>query len=178
MNEEIVFGTGCFWCTEAEFRRVKGVISVTPGYAGGETKNPTYESVSSGKTGHAEVTKIEFDPKIISLPTLLKMFWKIHDPTSLNKQGNDVGPQYRSIILYTSEQQKKMVEASKNQLEEAKTYETPIVTEIKKLEKFYPAEEYHLNYFDKNAHQPYCSLVITPKIKKFKEEFKEFLKKD
>ena len=176
MTEIIVFGTGCFWCTEAEFKRIKGVISVTPGYAGGETENPTYESVSTGTTGHAEVTRLEFDPSVISFSDLLNMFWTIHDPTSLNKQGNDVGPQYRSLILYTTDQQKEIIESSKMVWEKSHQLETPIVTETKKLEKFYPAEEYHLDYYSKNIHQPYCSLVIAPKLKKFDQEFKKFLK--
>lgn len=176
MNEIIVFGTGCFWCTEAEFKRIKGVVNVTLGYAGGNTINPTYESVSTGETGHAEVIKIEFDSSIISFTDLLTMFWKIHDPSSLNKQGNDVGPQYRSLILYTTDKQRELIETSKKGLEQNHEYETPIVTEVMKLEKFYPAEEYHQNYYDKNAHQPYCSLVIAPKLRKFDQEFKEFLK--
>lgn len=176
MTETIVFGTGCFWCTEAEFKRIKGVTSVTPGYAGGKSENPTYESVSTGTTGHAEVTKLEFDPSIISFSDLLNMFWEIHDPTSLNRQGNDIGPQYRSIILYTTEEQKKRIEISKKIIEQSEDLKKPIVTEIKKLEKFYPAEEYHQDYYTKNQHQPYCSLVIAPKLRKFDQEFKEFLK--
>lgn len=175
MNEIIVFGTGCFWCAEAEFKRVKGVIKVTPGYSGGETVNPTYETVSTGTTGHAEVNMVEFDPTIISFFDLLNMFWKIHDPTSLNKQGNDVGTQYRSLILYTTDHQKELIDHSKKIIEEEHKFKTPIVTEIKKLEKFYPAEEYHQDYYNKNAHQPYCSLVIGPKLRQFSLEFKKFL---
>ena len=174
MNEIVVFGTGCFWCSEAAFKKVTGVVQVTPGYAGGQSENPNYESVSTGETGHAEVIKIEFDPKIISFDNLLEMFWQIHDPTSLNKQGNDVGTQYRSIILFTTDKQKEAIDASIRTLKEFNN--KPIVTEVKKLERFYPAEEYHNDYYSKNMHQPYCSLVIAPKIKKFEQEFKRFIK--
>jgi peptide-methionine (S)-S-oxide reductase len=158
-NEEIVFGTGCFWCTEAIFKRLEGVVETIVGYAGGTIINPNYETVCSGKTGHAEVTKIVFDPNVITLEKLLDVFWKVHDPTSLNRQGNDVGTQYRSIILYTNEDQRLAAERSKEKINGA-------VTEIIKLEKFYPAEDYHADYFAKNGSQPYCQMVIRPKVEK------------
>lgn len=163
MQPEIAFfGCGCFWCSEAVFSRKKGVISATPGYAGGWEKNPSYRAVCSGKTGHAEMIRIEFDPRIVSYEELLDLFWKIHDPTSLNRQGNDVGEQYRSIILYTSEKQKeKALQSMKNV---AKAYAQPIVTELKQFEIFYEAEKYHKRYFEKNQSEAYCQLVIAPKI--------------
>ncbi len=171
-NVEIaVFGGGCFWCTEAIFLKLRGVISVMPGYAGGTVKDPNYYEVGSGTTGHAEVIKIEFDPSVISYENLLDVFWHVHNPTSLNRQGADIGTEYRSIILYTSEEQKQKIEASKKQLEESKEYENPIVTEVQKLDSFYDAESYHKNYFDKNKEQPYCQLVIAPKIKHFLEKY-------
>lgn len=139
MNQTAVFGAGCFWCTEAVFSRLKGVVSVNPGYAGGTKQNPSYDEVSSGTTGHAEVAKIEFDPKIISFKTLLDVYWTVHDPTSLNRQGNDEGTQYRSVILYTSDQQKKLAKEAIKSLEKEKVFERPIVTELKPLEKFYKA---------------------------------------
>jgi peptide-methionine (S)-S-oxide reductase len=171
-NTEIaIFGGGCFWCTEAIFLKLRGVLSVTPGYAGGTVKNPNYYEVSSGTTGHAEVIKIEFDPSVISYDNLLDVFWHVHNPTSLNRQGADVGTEYRSIILYTTEAQKKTIEESKKKLEESKEFEQPIVTEIQKLDTFYDAESYHNNYFERNKDQPYCQLVIAPKIKHFLEKY-------
>lgn len=168
-----VFGGGCFWCTEAIFQELKGVTSVMPGYAGGEIPNPTYEQVCGGKTGHAEVTKIEFDPSQISYQDLLKVFFYVHDPTTLNRQGSDVGPQYRSIILYADEEQKN--EASKI-FDELKKDGQNIVTELKPLDEFYPAEEYHKNFYRNNPDKPYCQVIIDPKIKKFEEHFKQLLK--
>lgn len=171
-NTEIaIFGGGCFWCTEAIFLKLRGVLSVTPGYAGGTVKNPNYYEVSSGTTGHAEVIKIEFDPSVISYDNLLDVFWHVHNPTSLNRQGADVGTEYRSIILYTTEAQKKTIEESKKKLEESTEFEQPIVTEIQKLDTFYDAESYHNNYFERNKDQPYCQLVIAPKIKHFLEKY-------
>ncbi|KKT81925.1 MAG: hypothetical protein UW79_C0013G0052 [Candidatus Yanofskybacteria bacterium GW2011_GWA2_44_9] len=158
-NQIAVFGGGCFWCTEAVFAQLKGVVSVMPGYAGGSTPNPTYESVCGGKTGHAEVIKIEFDPEIISYEDLLTVFFAVHDPTTLNRQGNDVGTQYRSIILYTDEQQKIQAE---NVVSELSKEGDRVVTEIKPLEKFHPAEDYHKDYYAKNPDQAYCRLVINP----------------
>ncbi len=175
-HEIAVFGGGCFWCSEAIFSRLKGVRSVTPGYAGGETENPTYEEVCVGNTGHAEVIKIEFDPRAISYQQLLEVFWFTHDPTSLNRQGADGGTQYRSIILYSSEDQKKLAEESKQELMTANVFNKPIVTEIKLLSAFYEAESYHRDYYTKNYQQPYCQLVISPKIAKFREKFKSLLK--
>lgn len=174
--EVATFGSGCFWCTEAVFEKLKGVVSVVSGYSGGSTDNPTYKEVCSGVTGHAEVTQITFDPTVISFTELLEIFWKTHDPTTLNRQGNDVGTQYRSAIFYHSEKQKKLAEEYKLKLKEAKIFNGPIVTEISKFEKFYPAENYHQDYYEQNKSQPYCSFVITPKVEKFKKVFKEKLK--
>ena len=172
-SQVAVFGGGCFWCTEAVFRELKGVISVMPGYAGGESKNPTFESVCSGKTGHAEVSKIEFDPSQISFEELMTVFFATHDPTTLNRQGNDIGTEYRSIILYTEAVQK--IEADKFISELNKEGER-VVTEVKALEMFYPAEEYHRQYYNKNPDQAYCRLVISPKINKLQEELYKLLK--
>lgn len=169
--EIAIFGAGCFWCTEAFFSRLKGVVSVLPGYAGGETKNPTYEDVSSGDTGHAEVARIEFDPRLISFEKLLEVFFSVHDPTSLNRQGNDIGSQYRSIILYINEEQKKKIEEYISAFAKATARQGKIVTEVKPLVKFYPAEDYHKKYFENHAGAPYCQFVIKPKMKKFEEEF-------
>jgi len=163
-NEVAIFGTGCFWCTEAIFKKLKGVVSTEVGYAGGVTQNPDYESVSRGESGHAEVVRIVFDPKVISYEQLLDVFWKVHDPTSLNRQGNDVGTQYRSLIIYTSGSQKEAAEKAKNMIKDA-------ITEIKELDKFWPAEDYHTNYFAKHSSEPYCQLVIAPKLEHFEKEF-------
>lgn len=170
MKKEVaVFGGGCFWCTEAFFQRLNGVESVLPGYSGGELKDPSYEEVCGGNTGHAEVLKIEYDADIIQFKTLLDVFMHTHDPTSLNRQGNDVGPQYRSVIFYTNEEQKKI---SQDYLVEiAAEFPKPVVTEIQPLGEFYKAESYHENYFNKNGYQPYCSVIIAPKVKKFLEKY-------
>lgn len=164
---EIILGGGCFWCLEAIFNRVKGVKQVISGYAGGNTNNPNYRQVCSGETGHAEVIKIIYDSKEISLDEILNIFWKIHDPTTLNQQGADVGSQYRSIILYQNPEQKEIIENSKKELTESNLYSDKIVTEIKALDTFFPAEEYHQNYYQKNQTAPYCRAVIDPKLKKF-----------
>lgn len=174
--ETAVFGGGCFWCLEPSFSQVRGVENVTVGYAGGEMTNPTYEQVSSGRTGHAEVVKIEFDPLVVSYQKLLEIFFTIHDPTTLNRQGNDIGEQYRSIILYTSEEQKKTAESFIQKLAESNEYENPVVTQVVLLDKFYTAEEYHQKYYYANPQSPYCQLVIAPKIKKFQEKFGALLK--
>lgn len=174
--EVATFGSGCFWCTEAIFERVKGVQSVISGYSGGTTDNPTYEEVCSGITGHAECTQIYFDPSVITYDELLEIFWKTHDPTTLNRQGNDIGTQYRSVIFYHNEEQKRKAEFYKKKLEEEKIWEKPIVTEIVEFKKFYPAEDYHQNYYERNPNQGYCAFVITPKIEKFEKIFKEKLK--
>jgi peptide-methionine (S)-S-oxide reductase len=160
------FGGGCFWCVEAVFQSLKGVYDVTSGYAGGRTENPTYEQVTSGRTGHAEVVQVEFDPEVIRFEELLEVFWAAHDPTTLNRQGADVGTHYRSIILYHDEEQKRLAEKSKE--EAASQFEDPIVTEIVPLKRFYRAEDYHQNYFLRNPNAPYCAVVIQPKLKKLK----------
>lgn len=172
-NKIAVFGGGCFWCTEAVYGELKGVISVMPGYAGGETKNPTYEQVCSGNTGHAEVIKIEYDPEKISYSDLLTVFFATHDPTTLNRQGGDIGTQYRSIILYSDENQK-----SESEVFIAKLNETgeKVTTELKPLELFYEAEDYHRQYYLKNSSAPYCQLVINPKLEKLKDKFYSLLK--
>jgi peptide-methionine (S)-S-oxide reductase len=168
-KETIVFGGGCFWCTEAVFELFDGISKTMPGYAGGTTKNPNYEQVCSGNSGHAEVLQIEYDPKVIELEKLLDVFFTMHDPTSLNRQGADFGTQYRSIVLYTSAEQKAVIE--KFIKERQKDFDKPIVTEVKKLDVFYPAEGYHQKYYDKNRSQPYCSVVIGPKIAKVKKKY-------
>lgn len=177
-NLEIAtFGSGCFWCTEAIFERVKGVQKVISGYSGGTTDNPTYKEVCTGTTGHVECTQIYFDPSIITYDELLEIFWKTHDPTTLNRQGNDVGTQYRSVIFYHNEEQKQKAEYYKKKLEEEKIWDKPIVTEIVEFKKFYPAEDYHQNYYENNPYQGYCAFVITPKVEKFEKIFKDKLKK-
>lgn len=170
------FGGGCFWCTEAIFKQVKGVQKVIPGYSGGDVPNPTYEQVCTGTTGHAEVVQITFDPDIISYKTLVEIFMATHDPTSLNRQGNDVGTQYRSVIFYHNEGQKRIAQEIIQELERKKIYDKPIVTALEPFQAFYPAEEYHHNYFERNPNQPYCQFVISPKVSKFKEKFKDYLK--
>lgn len=169
-------GTGCFWCTEAVFRELKGVISVTPGYSGGHIRNPSYREVCTGKTGHAEVCHIEYDPDVISFIELLEVFWEVHDPTTYNRQGNDVGPQYRSVVFCHNEQQKREAEYLKTQLNEKNVYGKPVVTEISPFLNFYPAEEYHKEYYRLHGDQPYCQIVIKPKIEKFRKIFKDKLK--
>jgi peptide-methionine (S)-S-oxide reductase len=177
MQKQIaVFGGGCFWCTEAVFKMLKGVISIMPGYAGGSVVNPTYEQVSGGRTGHAEAAKIEFDADIISYDTLLTVFFASHDPTTLDRQGADVGPQYRSVIFYTSEEQKTAAEKFIEELNSSNEMGAPIVTEVKPLDVFYPAEEYHRDYYSKNSGEPYCQVVINPKLQKVKQKFAELLK--
>ncbi|MHB1688414.1 MAG: peptide-methionine (S)-S-oxide reductase MsrA [Ignavibacteriaceae bacterium] len=171
------FGSGCFWCTEAIFERLKGVKSVVSGYSGGAVSNPSYESVCTGTTRHAEVCQIFFDPEEISFDELLKVFWKTHDPTTLNQQDADVGIQYRSVIFYHNEKQKKLAEHYKKELDKSGAYSLPIVTEITPFNKFYPAEDYHHHYFEKNPYQGYCAFVIAPKIEKFEKAFKEKLGK-
>jgi len=166
--EKATFGAGCFWCVEAVFQRIKGVKSVISGYSGGKVENPTYEEVCSGRTGHAEVVQITFDPKVISYEEILDVFWKVHDPTSLNRQGPDEGTQYRSIILYHDEEQKRIAE--KSRAEVSKSFDKPIVTEIRPLTKFYKAEDYHQDYYNRNRNAPYCRLVIHPKLEKLKLE--------
>lgn len=172
--EKIVLGGGCFWCLEALFLRTKGIVKIVSGYAGGEIseKIPTYEQVCSDKTGHAEVVEITFDNSVITLEDILHIFFSVHDPTTLNRQGNDVGTQYRSIILYSDLFQKDAAEKVMREIAQSKLYgDNMIVTELKKLEKFYPAEQYHQNYFAKNPENAYCQFVVAPKIAKFREKF-------
>ena len=167
MKETVVFGGGCFWCTEAAFQKIEGVEKVTSGYAGGHTENPSYREVCSGETGHAEVIKVEYDEEKTSLRNLLEFLFRIHDPTTEDRQGPDVGSQYRSIILYNSEQQKETVEDFID--EKRPEYEEEIVTEIKELDKFWPAEEKHQNYFKKNPNDAYCTIHAKPKVEKARE---------
>ena len=173
---KVAFGGGCFWCTEAVFLILKGVTSVTPGYAGGNTENPTYEQVSSGKTGHAEVILVEYDPEIISFEKLAEVFFDSHNPTELNRQGNDVGTQYRSILLYTTKEQKNIAESYIKKLVDLGKYQKPIVTEIVPLNKFYPAEEYHKEYYAKHPNEGYPMAIIKPKVEKIKEKYSDLLK--
>jgi peptide-methionine (S)-S-oxide reductase len=174
--ETAVLGGGCFWCIEAVFQQLKGVSSVESGYAGGDAEDPTYDQVCSGNTGHAEVVRVLFDPGEISYRKLLEVFFYVHDPTTLNRQGNDVGTQYRSIILYTSPEQEKTAKELINELEEQKFYSAPIVTQLEPLKVFYKAEDYHQSYYENNAAQPYCQLVISPKVEKFQDKFADILK--
>jgi len=175
--EKATLGAGCFWCIEAVYRRLEGVEKVQSGYCGGTIKNPSYREVCEGRTGHAEVCEIEFDPDIISFQELVNVFWKIHDPTTINRQGNDVGTQYRSVIFFHNNTQRILAEKSKNELCESAYYENPIVTEISALEKFYPAEDDHNAYFESHRQEPYCRFVILPKVEKFKNTFAHKLKK-
>ncbi len=174
--EIATLGAGCFWCVEAIFQGVKGVHQVVSGYAGGTVENPTYRQVCSGTTGHAEVAQITFEPEVISFEDLLYIFWRTHDPTTLNRQGGDVGTQYRSAIFYHNEEQKTIAEKSKQETEASGLWPNPIVTEIVPFRKFYKAEVYHQNYYRLNPNQPYCTFVIDPKLRKFKKEFREQLK--
>ncbi len=174
-KEIAVFGGGCFWCTEAIFQELRGVSVVTSGYAGGAISEPSYEAVSSGKTGHAEVIKIEFDSAVIPYETLLEVFFASHDPTTMNRQGADVGEQYRSIVLYTSDKQKTQAEAYITKLKMSGEFTAPIVTQVGPLEKFFPAEEYHQDYFANNSDQPYCQIIINPKLEKIRHQFSKLL---
>ncbi len=171
-----VFGSGCFWCSEAIFSRLNGVSHVVPGYSGGQTQNPSYEDVKTGSTGHAEVIRISFDPNIISFIQLLEVFFRTHDPTTLNRQGADVGTQYRSVIFYHSEEQKEVASQVKKRLDQEKIWDNPIVTEISQAKVFYEAEQYHHKYFEKNPTQAYCQFVILPKVEKFKGMFEDMLR--
>ena len=170
------FGAGCFWCVEAIFQDLNGVYSVESGYMGGEIKDPTYKEVCTGTTGHAEVCRIVYDPRLLTFKDLLEVFWQTHDPTTLNKQGNDAGTQYRSAIFYYSEDQKKEAEFYTSELDKSGAFSDPIVTTLEPVDTFYPAEEYHQNYFNQNGDQPYCSFVIKPKVEKFKKAFSSRLK--
>ena len=178
-NKELdtaLFGAGCFWCVEAMFQRLDGVVKVESGYAGGHALNPTYKEVCTGTTGHAEVCRITFDPKEISYETLLSIFWQTHDPTTLNRQGNDVGTQYRSSIFYYNDVQKQLAEKYKTELNASGAFSSPIVTEIIAVSNYYPAEDYHQNYYNQNSEQSYCQFVIAPKVEKLEKVFKDKLK--
>jgi peptide-methionine (S)-S-oxide reductase len=182
-SETIILGGGCFWCTEAVFKMLKGVVSVTPGYAGGpetakDVHAPGYEKVSSGTTSYAEVISIEYNPALISLENLLTVFFATHDPTTLNRQGNDIGPQYRSVIFYSSPEQKDTAEKFIDELDASSKEGNPIVTEVTPLGAFFRAEEYHLDYYARNKEAPYCELVINPKLEKVQKKFAEFLKEN
>ncbi|HMN32882.1 MAG TPA: peptide-methionine (S)-S-oxide reductase MsrA [Chitinophagaceae bacterium] len=175
-QDSIVLGGGCFWCVEAQLKMLKGVDTVVSGYAGGSTQNPTYKEVCTGLTGHAEVIKVVFNQNQINIEKILEAFWQAHDPTQINRQGNDIGTQYRSVIFYQNENQKEIAEKLKEKLIAAKVYESEVVTAIEPLDTFYPAEDYHQNYYEGNTEQPYCRFVITPKIEKFKKIFEEKIK--
>lgn len=174
--EKATFGGGCFWCVEAVFQRLKGVEKVESGYAGGTVKNPSYQQVTSGTTGHAEVIQISYRPEEITYEELLEVFWKTHDPTTLNRQGADVGTQYRSVVFGHNEEQLELAEKYKKALDAAGAWDAPIVTQIEPLPEFYPAENYHQNYYNQHQQVPYCSYVIQPKVKKLREVFADKLK--
>ncbi len=176
-NDTITLGGGCFWCVEAVYERLAGVISAVSGYSGGNVKNPSYEEVCTGLTGHAEVVQIAFDSTKVSLDEILKVFFSVHDPTTLNRQGNDVGTQYRSVIFYRNNHQKEVATSIINALDKENVYDSPVVTQVEPFTKFYKAEDYHQEYYDNNKNQPYCRLVIQPKLEKFEKIFKDRLKK-
>lgn len=176
-TELATFGAGCFWCVEAVFQRLEGVIKIESGYSGGKIKNPSYREVCEGTTGHAEVCRIEFDPKKISFAELLEVFWKTHDPTTLNRQGNDHGTQYRSVIFYHSEEQKELAQKYKDEINKSGAYPNPVITEISPLINYFPAEDYHQNYFNQNGSEGYCRYVIQPKVEKFEKIFGKKLKR-
>lgn len=173
--ETATFASGCFWCSEAVFQQLRGVTSVVSGYSGGLAENPTYEQVCSGTTGYAEAIQVTFDPKEIAYTDLLQVFWQTHDPTTLNRQGNDVGTQYRSAVFFHNDQQRKEAEEYKQQLDSSKTFSGPIVTEITQFTNFIPAEKYHQNYYQDNPSQGYCQYVIRPKVEKFRKQFAKLL---
>ncbi len=175
--ETATLGAGCFWCVEAVFDDLRGVEDVVSGYSGGHTENPTYREVCSETTGHAEVTQIKFDSEEISFADILRVFFAVHDPTTLNRQGNDIGTSYRSAIFYHSDEQRKTAEEIIKEVTEAGIYDNPIVTEVTKFDKFYPAENYHQEYFANNPNQPYCAAVVAPKVAKFRKQFVDRLKK-
>lgn len=172
--ETAIIGGGCFWCTETVFNHTRGVLSAIPGYTGGTKADPTYEEVSGGETGHAEVVQIEYDPLVITYEEIINIFFSVHDPTTPNRQGPDTGPQYRSIILYGDEEQRKRAKWVMDELAKQKLFENPIVTELVPLGRFYPAEDYHRNYFEKNPEQAYCQAVVAPKLAKFRDKFKKY----
>lgn len=175
--EKATLGGGCFWCTEAVYLELKGVVDVKPGYSGGHVKNPGYKEVCTGTTGHAEVVQITFDPEKISYSEILEVFFMTHDPTTLNRQGNDVGTQYRSSVFYHNAKQKEIAEQVIAAFEKEQVYDKPIVTQLEAYDTFYVAEDYHLNYYNRNKSQGYCEFIITPKLEKFRKVFKDQLKK-
>jgi peptide-methionine (S)-S-oxide reductase len=175
--EQITLGGGCFWCLEAPYQQLEGVLDVTSGYMGGKVKNPGYREVCSGLTGHAEVVRISFDPTVLSLNQIFEVFWTVHDPTTLNRQGNDVGSQYRSVIFYHTPAQEKTAREHIDKLEKAKVFSQPIVTEVKPAVEFYEAEDYHQDYYLNNPSQPYCTFIVKPKVEKVKRIFSDQLKK-
>lgn len=170
------FGTGCFWCTEAVFQQLEGVKKVTSGYSGGPVENPSYKEVCNGTTGHAECLNIEYDTTKISFEELLEVFWKTHDPTTLNRQGNDIGTQYRSVVFYHNEEQKNITQNQITELDKSGSWNNPIATKLEPFVKFYPAEDYHQDYFNNNGGNPYCQMVVRPKVEKFEKVFKDKLK--
>jgi peptide-methionine (S)-S-oxide reductase len=172
-REVITLGGGCFWCMEAVFQQLKGVVSIESGYSGGAVENPTYKQVCTGQTGHAEVVQVTFDPRVVSLHDVLAVFFALHDPTTVNRQGADVGSQYRSVVFYRTPEQRDAVQAVVRELESNKTYSSPIVTQLEPFKVFYKAEAYHQDYYEQNPNQPYCMLVISPKLSKFHKLFKD-----
>jgi peptide-methionine (S)-S-oxide reductase len=174
--ETVTLGAGCFWCVEAIFEQLKGVSKVESGYSGGHVKNPSYKDVCTGTTGHAEVCQVTYNPAEISFKDILEVYWQTHNPTTLNRQGADVGTQYRSVVFYHNEEQKRIAEEMKKRLETAKVWDDPIVTQIVAFDSFYKAEDYHQEYYFNNSSQPYCTMVITPKVEKFKKVFSDKLK--
>ena len=177
-TEIATLANGCFWCTEAIFKKIKGVKNILPGYAGGTLKNPSYEQVCTGRSGHAESIQIEFDPNVITFEKILDIFWRTHDPTTLNRQGNDVGTQYRSAIFYHDEKQKQIAEKSKTNLEKENVYKDPIVTEITPFTNFFVAEDYHIDYYEKHKDAPYCTFVINPKLHKLVQNHRNEIKEE
>jgi peptide-methionine (S)-S-oxide reductase len=175
-SDTAVVGGGCYWCTEAQYQLLDGIISVESGFSGGTIKNPSYKEVCTGRTGHAEVVRIVYDSTKLNYADILQAFFKSHDPTQLNRQGNDIGTQYRSVIYYANDEQKKIAEEIKSELQKSGAYTDPIVTEISPLKEFYKAEDYHQNYFNEHGDEPYCAFVVAPKVEKFKKVFKDKLK--
>lgn len=176
--ETATLASGCFWCTEAIFNRLKGVTSVVSGYAASKVANPSYEAVCTGRTGAAEAVQVTFDPSVISYDKLLEIFWHVHDPTTLNRQGNDVGTQYRSAVFYHDDEQKRIALATKEAVDKSGTYKKPVVTEISAFTNFYPAEAYHKEYYERNRYQPYCMAVVDPKVRKLLKEYRDEVKEE
>jgi len=176
--ETATLASGCFWCTEAIFNRLKGVTSVVSGYAASKVADPSYEAVCTGRTGAAEAVQVTFDPSVISYDKLLEIFWHVHDPTTLNRQGNDVGTQYRSAVFYHNDEQKRIALATKEAVDKSGTYKKPVVTEISPFTNFYPAEAYHKEYYERNRYQPYCMAVIDPKVRKLLKEYRDEVKEE